>query len=728
MAVFNLVANGQKYQVEANSPDEAVAKVKSHETFRPIQSDKNGMMPDPNGENPGHFITRSTYQADPAQAVEAGTGSKMAGMAVKGLNYLTGIPSLGQTAAELGHMDTNPADREAMTGQQRASLGARTLMGGATAPLVAGNGILPMLKGMATAAPGLMAYNESGAAEGVNKYIDQKMPNSPYIAEALKILPQMAIGGASSAGVEGGLSKMSRPKPGAQGATPELAAKLAELERAGYRITPSHANPNDVTLRGLMDDPALADQAKAYMDDLQKSASADYSKTVQPPSEILGDTATGQLGLKMREAFKSAKGNRSQAYKDMLSKFTQKGGERGENVGVGKLVHAGGSWNKSMLNDLKKQGFDVKTIREKVLLGENLTGYDIPAGVKIAPGDVEAAIRFGDLASQKAASAVDLADLVSNFTRDEKLFPKGASSSGFKQRVRQDALNKVEDLIRRGDEARGPASNPNLPDFQKQRANWAQSASLVEELSNKMIPKKDALGKEMTGDLTPPEAVFEKHILSKKSEGIKNFKSFLEDNGQDPKLVEAMTIDYLDQKSKSNGGYSAAKLKSAFERMSPEVRNEALSPQVRQAIEAVLKREALARSPLEVIGIQAKGGSPTAMKIGIKELLQDPQKAKNKGMKIGAAVGTGAGGLIGGLPGSVVGGSVGTVLGNMLGESMHGKALAGKRAAAKSFLNPKEKFYEPQPSNQTPLNRLAQKGTSIRNPIMDLISGRLAAR
>lgn len=234
MQTFKLKYNGQNYQTDANSPDEAVAKIKGFVGVG--QTDK--------------FDPYAAMGQNPADAISKGTGSGIAGAMVKPANYLTGLPGLAGTINKLGQITGDPSTLEAMSPQEKARLAAGTIAGGAGTVGAAAFGPASMLMGAAKAAPGLAIYNETGLGDKVNKKIDTALPDSPYLAEAAKMVPQVLAGAASTAPINKGLAAMgvgAEYKPVPKG---EEANTLADMAKDKFEAPDDFAKGVDISQKG----------------------------------------------------------------------------------------------------------------------------------------------------------------------------------------------------------------------------------------------------------------------------------------------------------------------------------------------------------------------------------------------------------------------------------------------------------------------------------------------
>jgi osmotically-inducible protein OsmY len=663
MPKYKFSHGGKNYSVTANSPDEAgtmidavVAELggqtkalEAPQAPGMIERMKSGLVSSIPGMN--------TYKA----ATEGGSGSDLAASIGADLGQV-GI--LGASAASGG------VPLLAKAAGANAALGAAT---GALEPVIEASGKAGRAVGE-TLNP-LQWLPKNSTSVPLNMLRETAGTIGETAGELVPSAAMMFLGGKLAQGAAKPPVEIPKYQESVGGA-------MRPLSERGYPLTESHFQPGDVRLRGMMDNPALAEQAQAYTKKLEGAQGADYAATVKPPMAEFGDEATASLGNKFRESYKGAIEKRSAGYKAMMDRLGM--GEGPDVTGIGKKTHAGQAINKSILSELQNAGVDVKMAREKVLLGQDLTAYDVPPNMSAA--DVSAIIKFGDVASQKAPKAAQLSDLASNFAKSEKLYEKGADSAGFKRKIRNMALDQAEQSITKMDEMnKRQGYKPELPEFKKQRANWAQGSDIAEQ-KGAFVPRKDALGRNITSEMTSPELIFKKHIMTNGAENVKEFKSFLESNGQDPGLIRQMGLDYLDSKA---GGkeLSVPKFESAWKGIDAEIKNEVFGKPTVKAIDELVSRLKKSREPLEVMGIQAKGGSPTNPKSRISQFLESPEKAKRLGATLGGAIGIPIGGP--------VGSAAGAGLGYIAGDVLAAKALKNQKAGAAKFLNASpESFYE----------------------------------
>lgn len=445
----------------------------------------------------------------------------------------------------------------------------------------------------------------------------------------------LALGGKLPGALESRAARAAGPAAEAQvarGAAQELAGR-------GYPVTESHAVPGDVRLKEALANPALSAEREAYLAKLGGAQAADLEKTLQPARVTEGPAASASLGANFQDTAAKALKERGASYGRMMDTV----GEQQPGA------HAGKALNQRILADLQSKGVDVKALKSKALLG-NLTEYDLK-GVQpgLSAADVQAAIRFGDLASQRAPMPADLAPLASNFAKAEGLFEKGANPGALKERANRMAVEEARKAI--------AAKDPSLvADFDKQRANYAQGANLADERSRYM-PRMDAEGQPIRSEMTSPEQVFRKDVIGRGAQGVREWKSFLQNNGQDPAILEQMAVDHLDELAGGRSGkITAQSLKSAWQQLAggknAELGSELFSPATRAKVESLIQRMELSEKPLQVMGTQVRGGSQTQPLGAISEM----------GRKFG---GSATGALMGALSGGPMGAGAGAVVGDL---------------------------------------------------------------
>jgi hypothetical protein len=272
--------------------------------------------------------------------------------------------------------------------------------------------------------------------------------------------------------------------------------------------------------------------------------------------------------------------------------------------------------------------------------------------------------------------------LARDFAKTEKLFREGgASSSGFKRQAQNAATDLAAEIIKKRDEAGGPSSK-DYEAWSTQKANWAKSADLVDEFKGKMSgPKTRLTGEKMySGTEISPEQIFTKEFQNAGVSKIEAFKSFLSDNGQSPAILENMAKDWLNDMG--NKAASPAAGVSAIERawrgLSNEKRGALFSPETIDAVEGSFKRAKEARTPLEVLGTNAEGGSQTAAKLALEKILRTSNVSGNQAM--GGAIGGGIGGMAGGFVGTGVGAGIGGWIGGKLDSIQRAKLVAQNQA------------------------------------------------
>ena len=604
---------------------------------------------------------------------------------------------------------------------------------GGTAAAIASGGIAPLAKfaGLSAAlnaagvpqgahALGTQVENQYDQWTGANKPFESKgkgidmamlanlAKQIPGAAEdtAVEALPAYFAGKAALGEAAPSTEPVNVPKvpvPAEPTLTPgQLSAK--DLQEHGYPVTAAHMTPGDTSLKAAMVNPATASEAAAYRAKLDAAMKAD----VTGPLEV-GDKTTQQLGEDLQEAHQSALGARSKSYRDMLALADNPRGPA--MTDIGELTHAGQSFAQSVDADVAKKldGLSLTQAKIKALTpgGGGLTPYDVKAGVN--PDDVAAALKFSDLASQKAASPTQLADLASIFAKTEKLFQPGqggASSGGFLRDVQGKAVDLAGDILKKRDEAMGAPSVTQAaayPAWAEQRANWAKSADLVKQFEGKLsAPTTRLTGEEMYSQkMTSPEQIFQKHFANAGANKVSAYKDFLQSNGQDPALVEQMGKDWLADLGEKSPN-PVATIGRAWAKMSPEWKQSVYSPETIAGVDQALERASRAEAPLKVLGTQAKNGSQT----GALEAIKSGTKAA---AMHGGATGTSA------ILGTLMGGPVGGIAGAGLGAA--GEALARSRAAAQDLAAARSAF---EPADITPakpslMTRAATAGANAAN-------------
>ncbi len=492
------------------------------------------------------------------------------------------------------------------------------------------------------------------------------------------------LGGGMGGAKLGGAPEMGMKTVSREVETPAF-LKARELQKYGYPVTQSHVTPGDFKLKQAMGMPELAGESKAYQDKLDNAMRGDVGNALG-----VGAETTQTLGERAKDLYNSAKNQMGAKYKEMLGQADNQRGP--EMTGVGELTHAGKNLEKGIYADLAAQGLkitpDMKARALGVLDGAKPLGfYDMPSGSSLNPDDVTAAIKFADLAGQKAPSAVSLNELARNFADSEGIFSRaggpGANRSGFLRNIKNKATDMAGDLIKKRDEARGVANTAqaDFPKWNEQRANWAKHADLVDQFNGKMGSAKTrgTSEKVYSAEEISPEQLFTKEFKGAGVLKINEFKQFLKDNGQDPAIMENMAKDWLNDVGKSadpNAGFNA--IAREWENLIPEKKAALFSPKTADAISAAIERGRSARQPLEVMGMQAKGNSVTAPKTALDRLLRTSPISGNeaKGAAIGGTIGTLAGGPGVGFGGATLGGYVG----GKVDASNKAKAIEAARA------------------------------------------------
>jgi len=485
-----------------------------------------------------------------------------------------------------------------------------------------------------------------------------------------ELIPQLGI-----AALTGKIAKGMAKGPDIQVAPSPTPMQLEamQLQERGYPMTASHGVAGDIRLKQAMMDPKLAAESGLYQEKLGQAMRSDLGQALG-----VGQETTQTLGERAKAAFNAAKGERSNSYRAMLGEAENPRGA--EMTGVGQLTHAGKSFAKTALDTLAERGVKVTPdLKMKALTEGGLSMYDVPAGVN--PADVTTILKFADLASQKAPSAVQLDALARDFAKNENLFREGkASGSGFKRTVQNKATDLAGELIQKRDSAMGLSPEEGAyKKWAEQKANWAKSADLVDEFKGKMSSPETRLTSEKmySGTEISPEQLFTKEFKSAGVAKVEAFKEFLKANKQDPAIVENMAKDWLNDignKPDPQTGFNA--IAKEWEGMSPEKKNAFFSKETQQAVNDAIKRGRAARSPLEVLGTQAKGGSQTHALGRLKDALSTGEHAA----RIGTGIGTVAGGAAGGFLGAGVGGAIGGAAGSLLAKAKSAKMTAANRA------------------------------------------------
>jgi hypothetical protein len=431
----------------------------------------------------------------------------------------------------------------------------------------------------------------------------------------------------------------------------ELAAgekRAAELQARKYPVTESHVVPGDVRLKQAFENPALSAEREQYMRRLDEASRGDVASTLGATGE--GYTSA-ELGSQFQREAAKALEERSRAYKAMLE-MADTAVKEGMVTGIGERTHAGKLLERRILDDLASQGIDVQRVRQKVLTGEPLSVYDLKgASPSIGPSDVEAAIRFADEASQLYHSPSQLAEAASRFTRENKLFEgKPDASRTFLSRMRGAAVDVAKEILEAADKA-FPANTPMLPEFEKQRANWAQSADIARRRET-FAPRLDALGEEIRSGMTSPEQVFQRDILGGGAQRVREWKRFLEANGADTGIIEKMALDHLAELAGVSSGrpVTADSLRRAWERLgggkNAELGAELFRPETRAEIAALIDRLEAAEAPLKVMGTKMRGDSPTNRLQSLRRM-GEVFAAPSVGGIMGSSIGGGVGALAG---------------------------------------------------------------------------------
>jgi len=596
---------------------------------------------------PGSFAERMAAKKAQTQA-PAGVVERAGRGFVHGINPLAGTVGAwnegganlaGGVAGDIGNLaatgamvlGTGGAGALPIIARQTALGGAMGAAGGALAPVSEAGGKLGRKVFEDYTPAGLVAKALPEESGSTFVHFLKNLPGG--IGETLGELgPQAAI-----MALTGKMAQKGKPAIDAK-----TAAELRELEGAGYPLTEAHLKAGDTRLKAATTEPFLAPEAATYKAKLAEAAGADIAKQLDT-----GGGTTYSLGEQLGQAFREARGERSTKFEKMME--SAESGRGRDVVGVGKTQHAGKRFAQTTDRLLKSHGVDVKAVKEKALIGEGLNQYDVPAGLN--PADITAAIRFSDLASQKAGTAAQLNRLASVFAKTEKLFGEGgASKSGFSRTAQRAATDLAAKTIKQRDKAIGPAGEAVYPQWAKEKANWAKFADLVDEFGEAFGEKKTRLTKEKaySAGATSPEKVFERHFAGKGSDTINKFKEFLEGNGQDPKIINQMGKDWLaDKISKSADPAQALstewrKLKSKKEWVDAIFDAETVA-----AIEGAIERSSKARSPFEVMGTKISGESPTQARQSIAAKWFAPVAKTGAGAAVGGILGGPAGALTG---------------------------------------------------------------------------------
>lgn len=525
-------------------------------------------------------------------------------------------------------------------------------IGGLAAGLATG-GVIPLLKFAGAGA----ALNAAGIPQGAKRIGDaienanEKLPSAQLPSKVMGInglgdvmdflqripatltssaveaapyaLAGHAVGGTVEAPKETApLQTVSVPEPALTDAQQQAKA----LQDKGYPVTAAHLTPGDTSLKAAMMNPNVAGEAKAYMDKLHAASAADVGSALD-----VGGRTTQQLGEQLADTYGKALAQRNTSYKNMLNMAENPAGP--VNTGIGQFTHAGQTFAQGVEKDLAAKGLNLNaptaggegmTVKAKALMGGGLTHYDMPEGGSLNPDAVTAAIKFADLASQKAATPVALDSLAKNFAKSEKLFQPGqggASGASFLRDIQGQATDLSGKILQQRDAQLGPAGGaPTYPEWVKQRANWAKSADLVDEIGGKLsTPKTRLSGEDMySSEKVSPEQFFQKNLANAGASKISAFKDMLATNGQDPAIVEDMAKDHLMDIGSKAANPSAA-IETAWRKMSPEYKAAMFKPETVVGIEDALARGRQARAPLEVLGTKSVGDSATAARLAVQK-------------------------------------------------------------------------------------------------------------
>lgn len=557
-----------------------------------------------------------------------------------------------------------------------AKLASSTALGGAIG--AAGGALQPVAQGMGRAVGDVAAkmsplsYIPPQASDSAWNPLNLLREVPRTLGETVgELAPQAALL-ALTGRLAKGAAKGPAPLPEA-GPTPQQLRAL-ELQKAGYPVTASHGIPGDVRLKQAMNMPELAGEAAKYQEALGEAQRADIGRALG-----VGAETTQTLGEAAKGSFEAAKAARENSYRSMLRQA--EGPATGEVTGLGQITHAGKKYAQNIFSDLASKGLEVTpALKEKALIGEGLSSYDVPVGIN--PADATTLIKFADLASQKASSAVQLDALARDFAKTEKLFREGGASAGsFKRQAQNAATDLAAEIIKKRDEAGGPSAK-DYPAWAAQKANWAKSADLVDEFKGKMSsPKTRLTGEKMySSSELSPEQIFTKEFQNASVSKIEAFKSFLKDNGESPAILESMAKDWLNdvgnKPATPAAGVSA--IERAWKGLSTEKKNALFSPETIDSVEGAFKRAKEARTPLEVLGTNAEGGSQTAAKSALDRILRTSPISGNEAK--GAAIGGVIGASTMGPAGAAALGAVGGVLGNKLDAAKRANLVAENRA------------------------------------------------
>lgn len=510
-------------------------------------------------------------------------------------------------------------------------------------------------------------------------------------ATSIEMIPSLSAGILGGLGLKGAGKIASRAQgldaaPMPKQPSPQI-IKAQELQKAGYGdiLTKSHLDPNDTSLRGMMDlEPG---PAKEYTQRLKGAITKDFEKSVKPPSLTLGEEATGTLGKSYGKTFEGAMEARSKAYTDMMSRADSYIGP--QITRIGGHAHAGKSFFKDFSEYLDSEGVNSKAIFKKIREGGKITEKDIPLRSNLDAETVSAGATMAEDARLRAPSPIDLDGAINKYTRMQGLFEgRPDAAARFGKTVRGLGIKSVDRIIEAVDKMNAKQGHkPFKPDFDAQKANWAQGADVVDQYGSNYKARTDKLGQPIKTGMTSPEKIFEKDILTGGSQNIANLRKFLEDNGQSTAIIEEMGKDYLASRAMGVDGFDVNKLETNYRKFTPEQRVQIFKPETQKIIEQMIERGKQAAGPTgPEWGIPTNGGSPTAPKLGFMNKLKDPLKAR----ATGATIGTAAGGAIGGLPGM----AVGALIGERAGDFLQGRAARGQFKTAKAFMAPDPKLIE----------------------------------
>lgn len=577
-----------------------------------------------------------------------------------------------------------------------AATGAGALIGAALEKSGFSPNQRKIAEGIRAQAPPVEPFQESNdgftKAYQYARSIGGQVPNE-LGATAHDLIPTVLGGLAMKLGMAGA-AKMKSPVPNEAPAPTPQQLRALELKKAGYPVTVSHGIEGDVRLKQAMLEPQLAAESKAYHEQLGAASRGDVGRALG-----VGAETTQTLGEAGKTKFNDAKSKMNETYKGMLAQAEKQRGP--EMTGVGELTHAGKALERSVYADFAKQGLKITPeIKAKALgiheSGKPLSLYDMPSG-KFNPDEVTAAIRFADLAGQKAPSALELNELARNFADSEKIFSSGggpgANRSGFLKGIRNKATDMAGDLIKKRDAARGVEGTPqaDYPQWEQQRANWAKHADLVDEFNGKMSSAKTrTTGEKMySAEEISPEKLFTQEFKNAGVNKIKEFKQFLEDNGQKPEIMESMAKDWLNDlgNKASDPASGVAAIEREWRGLSPEKKNAFFSSKTIKQVDAALGRSKAARAPLEVMDTSARGNSDTSKWAALQNAFKTGEGAVHAGTGIGTAIG----GSIGGFAGAGIGGALGAGAGKMLANSKN----AARVGAARNLMTGQEPIVPP---------------------------------